>query len=58
MAGNGKSLEGRGGGRGGVREGFSDKLSGSADIGGNCQYTNNRILQVFFFTFCALYIDQ
>ena len=51
VAGNGKSPDGEG------REGFTDKLSGWADIGGYCQYTNNRICK-YFFTFCAFYIDQ
>ena len=46
-----RALRGRG------REGFSDKLSGLADIGGYCKYTNNRICKCFF-TFCAFYIDQ
>ena len=54
-----RALRGGGGGRGGGRKGFSDKLSGSADIGGiaNIQIIAFNFASIFF-TFCALYIDQ
>ena len=46
---------GGGGGRGGGREGFSDKLSGSADIGG---IANIQIIAFckYFFSLFALSI--